>query len=88
MARASIDYMNAIRNSKPASGGTNYGRLPTKADCYVPDRDLDLWERTDLAIDSAWSDHRIAAGAMWDAIFAKFGLEQGEDHDDDQSIPF
>ena len=63
----------------PASGGKTYSREVK----YCPDADLDIWEQTDLCMESAWSDYRIRASVMWERIFARFGLAQS-----DTEIPF
>jgi hypothetical protein len=81
MARASIDYMNARRALLPAGGGKTYSRETE----YCPDRDLDLCERTEMQIASAWSDHRIRQEIMWQQIFERFGYLRAEHVDE---IPF
>lgn len=75
MPRATIDYLNARRALKPASGGANQSRAVK----YAPVNELELEEQTELQVDSAWSDYRIQSEAMWQSIFARFGLEQGYD---------
>jgi hypothetical protein len=83
MPRASIDYMNARRALKPASGGATQSRTVK----YAPDCKLDPHDLLELQIDSAWSDHRIRAEAMWQQIFERFGyLPAGLEHVDE--IPF
>jgi hypothetical protein len=79
MSRATIDYMNARREAKAASGGTTYSREAKQA----PDRDLPIEEQTAQQIESAWIDQRINSDAMWERIFARFGLAQSE-----TEIPF
>jgi hypothetical protein len=81
MTKATIDYMNARRACKAASGGTVYSREVRP----MPDSELDLCELTDAQCDSAWSDYRIRAEAMWQQIFERFGYLPAEHVDE---IPF
>lgn len=73
MAIHSIDYLNARKALKPASGGKTYGRAVE----YCPDSQLDVCEQTELKVDSLWSDYRIRAEVMWQGIFERLGLNQG-----------
>jgi hypothetical protein len=72
MSRPTIEYLNARAALKPASGGKTYSRTAE----YCPDSQLDLSERTEMQVDSLWSDYRINADAMWSAIFARFGVSR------------
>ena len=75
MSKASIDYMNARRACPTCQWLAPRNRAAVKS---APDTDLDLWERTDLAMQSAWSDASIRSQVMWEQIFARFGAELGE----------
>jgi hypothetical protein len=79
--------MNARRALKPASGGARSykGKQYHPAPKYAPANELELEEQTALAIESAWSDHRIAAEVMWQQIFERFGFLRAETVDE---IPF
>ena len=85
MTKATIDYMNARRELKAASGGKTYSREARQA----PDSELDPIDRTAAECDAAWIDARINADAMWQRIFAKAGfardIDQAPVNDD---IPF
>jgi hypothetical protein len=67
----------------PASGGKTYSRETEQ----TPDRELDPIDLTECQMESAWSDYRINAAAMWERIFARFGLTL-EIGDTDAAIPF
>ena len=83
MSRATIDYLNARKAAKAASGGKTYSRETEQ----TPDRELDPIELTECQMESAWSDYRINAGAMWERIFARFGLTL-DDQELTDAIPF
>jgi hypothetical protein len=79
MARASIDYMNARRDAKPASGGTNYRARECAQ--YRPDSEADGY---DLAMAA------IGAFSLWaettrQVLAAKLAIPQAEEPD---AIPF
>lgn len=80
MPRATIDYMNARRALKPASGGARQSRAVT----YAPDRDRDSGE---LAYEAAMT--HIMNFSLWaetsrQALVQRLGISQP----DDMSIPF
>lgn len=81
--KPTIDYLNARRACLPASGGKTYARTTR----FAPDTDLDLWERTDAMVESAWSDYRINAEIMWQRIFDRFDLDRDDDNQSNE-IPF
>jgi hypothetical protein len=89
--RPTIDYLNARRALKPASGGTKQTDDSKSAqdrrryDECCRDAQLDLCERTELECDSAWSDFRIRQEVMWQQIFERFGYLPAETTDE---IPF
>jgi hypothetical protein len=75
MPRPTIDYLNARRDAKGATGGTTYSR-----ECkHAPDHELDCWEYIEQQTASKWSDLAINSQAYWDRVFAQFGLVQGHD---------
>lgn len=81
MSKASIEYMNARRALLPASGGATQSRAVK----YAPECELEPCERLELETESAWSDYRIRADAMWQQIFERFGYLPAETVDE---IPF
>jgi hypothetical protein len=81
--RPTIDYLNARRDCKPASGGKVYSHRIE----YAPDCDMDLTERTEAESNSRCAMLQIQVEAMWQSIFERFGvLPSGLDMVDE--IPF
>jgi hypothetical protein len=78
MGRPSIEYLNARRAAKPASGGTTYAREAT----YAPESALTPEEITEQKVETMWADQRIAQEAYWDKLFEQFGLTRGYDIED------
>ena len=73
--KPTIEYLNARKAIKAASGGA-------KQDCsakYLPDRDLDLCERTELQCDGACRVMQLQNDVMWQVLFERFGFTQGYD---------
>ena|SRR5215469_6778905 len=73
MGRPSIEYLNARRAAKRASGGT---KQATEAK-YAPQEVLTPEEITEQKVESQWADQRIAQEAYWDNLFEQFGLTRG-----------
>jgi hypothetical protein len=53
-----IDYMNARRNAKPASGGRNYAKAVNPVDIRDRDAGLDHYERTMEQVAAIFADFR------------------------------
>ena len=73
--RPTIEYLNARKAIKVASGGAVQDRTAK----YLPDRDLDLCERTELQCDDACRVMQLRNDVMWQVLFERFGVAQGYD---------
>jgi|SRR5215469_1937199 len=79
MGRPSIEYLNARRAAKRASGGSKQAeRKVTQGELFREEQSaMTPEEITAQKIESAWSDQRIAQEVMWDKIFEQLGLTRG-----------
>jgi hypothetical protein len=58
MPRASIDYLNARRECRAASGGKTYAVKRNAVDDKAQFADLDIWEQTMMQVDAILADFR------------------------------
>ena len=54
----SIDYLNARRDAKPASGGRNYITKRNAVDDRAQFAGLDSWDQAMLQVDATFADFR------------------------------
>jgi hypothetical protein len=82
MATHSIDYLNARKAAKPATGGKTYARLANTVDQRARDAELDAGELLHEQVRLVFADFRAWFAESTNA------LRQGNIADDAQSIPF
>ena len=58
MPKLSIDYLNARRDAKPASGGTRYVVKRNAVDDRAQLKALDTWENAMLEVEATLQDFR------------------------------
>lgn len=73
MPRPSIDYLNARREAKPASGGTVYRRERNPVDERAQWESLDSWEKAMTAVDATFADFR-----SWVRNLPPIGVKEDE----------
>lgn len=79
MGRPSVEYLNARRAAKPASGGQAYARtakLAPETETMTPE------EMTAAKAESDWAMLNITQEAFWDKLFERMGLTRGYSLDD------
>jgi hypothetical protein len=72
MSRPTIDYLNARKACKAASGGKTYSRETE----YCPDSQLDIWEQTERKIESAFADLNLKTEVFFQVLFDRLGMSQ------------
>ena len=58
MPRPSIEYMNARRDLKPASGGRDYVKVRNAVDDRAQWESLDTWEKAMTVVDATFAEFR------------------------------